>query len=236
MKRNNKLSRRRAQPKQLVAVQQDGTEVIHSKESRAKTRRWSFEADVEIVVPESKDEETGVVTPGKTLPPRTMKLDGMSYTTAKNASLDCQHHEKSLRRISPMFANSLMRVRAIPHETISNATLTQLSGYRDMSMILDRALEIAIGEAADVVNGKSVGSQFVETPGSEGVKAVLLADIKEQFYGRARKDLEKAQADSVISQTGTSNVQDNVDQTIPNSPASGSVILTDPPQAIILTD
>jgi hypothetical protein len=192
--RNNKLSRKN---KQEVVVQQDGTEVIHSKESRAKVRRWSFVADIQIHMPDVKEEDTGVTKPGAVLPPRTLKLDTLAYTNAYGAKLECTQQTQLLRDSSPMFANSDIKVRAIPHETISNTTLNQLNGYRDMSILLDKALELAIKDANDVVLGRSVGGHFVETPASEGVKAITMKEIKEAFYNRARSEFKPKEHEDV---------------------------------------
>lgn len=228
--RNNKITRRKAQRKQEVIVQQDGTEVIHDRESRAKVRRWSFVADIQIHMPDVKDEETGVTKPGAVLPPRTMKLDTLAYTTAHGASQECLLQTQQLRTVSPMFAKSDIKVRAIPHETISNTTLNQINGYRDMSILLDKALELAITDATDVVLGKSVGSQFVETPASEGVKAVTLKDIKEKFYDRA-KEAFRSQERSDESSAGSGIVIPDTNSTVigeaPGGENRGSVILTD---------
>lgn len=204
--KNNKITRKRAaklaakQQAQVAGHLSDGTEVLRNKESRAKNRRWSFEADITIVLnaPTNEDgtpklDEQGAPVPTPEMPQRTVKLDAVSYSTAKEAKGDCKTHEAYLRATNLVFSRSKINVRAIPHETVSNTTLNQLSGYRDMAMILDKALALSIEEAEQVVLGKSVGSQFVQreevprTAGSEDpeVPARTTATIKEEFYKRA---------------------------------------------------
>lgn len=211
---NNKLSRKIA--RQAVTPQADGTEVLHSKEARQKIRRWTFEADMVLTLPAPKDadgspkldEKTGEPLQEMTLPMRTMRLEAVSYCTAKEVRHDVTRHEAYLRASAPMFQTARIQVRAVPHETISNNTLRQLEGYRDMAAILDKALGIAIDEAADVVVGKSVGSQFVEKPAvladgdKPAVKAVSKVDIKEDFYRRALNEL-KPKENSNDEPTGT---------------------------------
>ncbi len=191
--KNNKLTRKRSAPKQLVAVQQDGTEVLHDKASRSKQRRWSFLADVAMA----------------DLPVRTLKLSAISYGSVRDVRVDCKQHELYLKASNKMFETAKVRVRAVPHETISQETMRQIIGYRDMAAILDRALDRAILEAADVVLGKSVGSQFIEMPAREAdgdkpaVLAVTLRDIKESFYRRALEELtpkQEQQQDPVVKE------------------------------------
>jgi len=176
--------------KNLEFVEQaDGTEVLKSKESKRKNRRWEFEADVEITLPAKNDK------PAIVLPKRTVKLEAVSYCTVKEVREDIIRHELYLRTSVPLFKDAKIRVRALPKETISNTTLRQLEGYRDMSAILDKALDMAIEEAGEVVLGKVVGSQFVEKPATEAngdvpaKPATTRRDLKEDFYKRALANL-----------------------------------------------
>lgn len=205
--RNNKLSRKRALKHAEFVKQQDGTEVLKTKESRAKVRRWTFLADVAMVIPAAKKEGEESTPEPTVLPMRTLKLDSVSYSTAREVQQDCVQHELYLRSTNPMFANAILKVRAIPHETVSNTTIRQLSGYRDMSAILDKALGMAIEEAENVVLGRSLGPQFVQMAATEAFgdipakPAVTIASIKEDFYKRALDFLKKQsneQADSVL--------------------------------------
>jgi hypothetical protein len=229
--KNNKLTRKRvaaiARKKLAETVNEtndvaghlrDGTEVLKSKESKAKSRRWTFEADVTITMPPpknedgttKKDEATGKDLPPVTLPQRTLRLEGTSYCTVREVKDDLVQHEARLRQNGQMFKLAKINVRAIPHETVSNETLRQLEGYRDMSMILDRALGLAIEEAASVVLGKALGSQFVEkaavekTDDNPGSPAVTNQTIKEDFYRRAlvllspREPAKEAPAEGAI--------------------------------------
>ncbi len=198
-RKQDKINRKLA--KQAVTPQADGTEVIHSKESRMKVRRWSFQADVELVMPKpvAKPAEGGMADPDPqpekpefiTLPMRTLKLDGVSYCSARDVKEDIRRHEAYLRANGPLFRNARIAVRAIPHETVSNETLRQLEGYRDMAAILDKALDMAIEEAGEVVVGKIVGTQFVEKAATEAngdvpaKPAVGRRELKEDFYKRA---------------------------------------------------
>jgi hypothetical protein len=191
--RNNKLTRAK---KQHFVRPSKGVEVLKTSESRAKTRRFTFEADCQIIVSAHKNKD-GLDIPSRVLPMRRLKLDAVSFATAKQAKQDCVDHEEFLRRSNPMMANSIIRVHAIPHETISLEALQQIQGYRDMSIVLDRALHLAIEEAQDVVSGKSVGSQFVCVPAQEAVGEPdtagytpahperSLLSIKEEYYRRA---------------------------------------------------
>lgn len=184
--KNNKLTRKREerlarkQSQQVAAELPDGTQVLKSKESRAKLRRWSFEADMELQVLSNAP----VIS-------RVVKLEVVSYSNAREAREDCKRREQNLRATNPVFAKAKITVRAIPHETISNLTMRQLSGYRDMAMILDKALSLAIEEAEQVVLGKSVGSQFVtkaaevDEKGQDVTPAFTTSSIKEDFYKRA---------------------------------------------------
>lgn len=190
MKKNNKITRTRARRKQEVVVQHDGTEVLHTKESKQKDRRWSFEADVEFKLPVPEGTDAAVMK-------RTLQLESVSYGNAVDAREDAKRNEAYLRATNQLFANGTVKVRAIPHETISKTTLRQLTGYRDMSMILDKALGLALVEAESVALGKAVGSQFVTkdlVPGVEAtdtqtavppVPARTINIIKEEFYRRA---------------------------------------------------
>lgn len=192
--KNNKLTRKRAErlaKKQVVTQQLDGTEVLHSKESKQKNRRWTFEADVIMTVPGQKNEETGEVSEPVVLPMRTMKMDSAAYCTVKEVKQDCASHEAYLRSMNGFMKTAQIHVRAIPHETVSNVTMRQLMGYRDMAGVLDRALELAITEAQDVVIGKTVGTQFTEVAANEesGAAARTLSGIKEDFYKRAMEIL-----------------------------------------------
>lgn len=197
MKRNNKIVRARmnatTKRREDILKLQDGTEVLRTKESKRKPRRWSFIADMEIEVPAGKDDA------GNDLPPlksqRTVKLDAVSYGSVTEAREDLKVQEQYLRSLNPTFARAKIQVLAIPHETVSNTTMNQLSGYRDMSMILDKALGIAIEEAEQVVLGKSLGSQFVqsealpETEGTPAKPAATLDSIKNSFYEKAKDRL-----------------------------------------------
>lgn len=197
--KNNKITRKRAERlsrNQQFVKQADGTEVLHSKEARAKNRRWSFEADVVINLP-AKQDEAGNDIPAQSLPMRTLRLGGISFGNTLAARNTCSEHEDQLRSQNEMFSRASIKVRAIPHETVSNETLNQLKGYRDMSMILDMALEIAVTDAAAIVSGFSVGSQFVQMPavpsdgeGKPDIPARTVITIKEEFYSRALKVLE----------------------------------------------
>ena len=123
----------------------DGTQVIHSKEAKQKTRRWTFEADIQLYRPGKKNEAGEEVAPFY-IPMRTLKLEAVSYCNAKQVKDDCKVHESYLRA-QPLFQQAQIVVRAIPKETISPETLRQLEGYRDMAAILDKALEIAIEDS-----------------------------------------------------------------------------------------
>lgn len=193
--RNNKLTRKRAerlarkQSEQVATELSDGTQVLKSQESRAKLRRWSFEAEMELQLPNNAP-----------MISRVMRLDAVSYSNAKEAREDCKRHEAQLRATNALFATAKISVRAVPHETISNTTMRQLSGYRDMAMILDKALSIAIEEAEQVVLGKSVGSQFaskeaeVNEKGESVAPARTVSTIKEDFYKRALATFSNADA------------------------------------------
>jgi len=201
-RRNNKISRRLA--KQAVTPQADGTEVLHSHEARQKNRRWTFTADIVMTLPAPKnedgspklDEKSGQPFQEVTLPMRTVRLEAVSYCTTKEVKGDVTRHETYLRMSAPMFRTAKIVVHAVPHETVSNETMRQLEGYRDMAAILDKALGMAIDEAADVVLGKTVGGQFIEKDAlpAEGdkpsVKAVTKTDLKEDFYKRALAELK----------------------------------------------
>lgn len=222
--KNNKLTRKRAEKlaaKQEFVKQLDGTEVLKTKESRAKKRRWSFEADIEIVfpAPKNKDGSPKLGEDGEPIKApmgmkRTMRLEPVSYSTAKEAIDDCKRHEMYLREANALFAKSNITVRAIPHETVSNETIRQLTGYRDMAMILDKALDMAIREAGEVVAGKAIGSQFVEMPAVPGMPAVgdapavadvpakTVAIIKEEFYKRALDELKPKELTNVQGSKG----------------------------------
>ena len=243
---NNKLSRAKARKQSFVQTQ-DGTEVLHSKEARQKNRRWTFQADVKLIIAAHKN-ETGMDIPMRVLPERTMNIEAVSYGTAKQARADCVSHEQYLRTVNPLFKDSILKIRAIPHETVSNETLKQIEGYRDMSVILDRALQLSIEEAQLVVEGKSVGAQFMCTPAQDAIgepgtsgytpshpeKSVL--SIKEEFYKRALeliKPKEQANVDpteagrgSIEDSTGLGDGNDNGDTIIGDTPVS-QVVLTD---------
>lgn len=223
MKKNNKLTRKLKQQKFVKT--QDGTEVLRSSESRAKVRRWSFEADIEIVLPAqpASDDTPGI--PEQVLPKRSMKLSGVHYGTAKEArqaALENQHH---LREVNDMFKRSRLNVRAIPHETVSNETMRQMLGYRDMAGLLDRALELCIGAAQDILAQKSVGIRFVESLAEEGKPARTLITIKEDFYAQAVKEKTvELQSATKLSETGSEgvNVSDSVPVSSPNVSSDGT--------------
>lgn len=202
--KNNKLTRKRAESKRTFVKQPDGTEVLRAKESRAKQRRWTFEADIEIVLPPSEDK------PEQRMPIRTMKLEGVSYGDTKVAREDVKRHELFLRAANKVFETSDIRVRAIPHETVSNETMRQLIGYRDMSAVLDKALDIAVREASDVALGTSLGAQFIERAGvaAEGDNPAIpertVTSIKEEFYNRALKEFNTPEEQSNVVQSDSS--------------------------------
>ena len=219
---NNKLSRAKAQKQSFVQTQ-DGTEVLHSKEARQKSRRWTFQADVKLIVAAHKDQH-GKDIPMRVLPERTLNLEAVSYGSAKQARADCSNHEQYLRMANPLFKDSILKIRAVPHETVSNETLRQIEGYRDMSLILDRALHMVIEEAQLVVEGKAVGSQFMCAPAQPAIgepntpeykpalreKSVL--SIKEEFYKRALELMKPKEQPNV----GDDNTQpQSGDQAVP---------------------
>ena len=243
---NNKLSRAKAQKQSFIQTK-DGTEVLHTKEARQKNRRWTFQADVKLIVAAHKN-ETGKDIPLRVLPERTMNLEAVSYGTAKQARADCVSHEQYLRTINPLFKDSILKIRAIPHETVSNETLKQLEGYRDMSVILDRALQLAIEEAQLVVEGKSVGAQFMCSPAQPAVgepntvgytpahpeRSTL--SVKEEFYKRALDLIKpKEQVNASAGEEGrgsdenTGGLEDGNDNgnTIIGGPPVSQVVLTD---------
>lgn len=169
-KRNNKISRKRSEKALLKTqvIEHDGTEVLVTKEARAKARRWTFEADITLTVPQpqAEDEPPKMVT----MPMRTLKLQSIAYGSSETARADCKQQEEYLRSTNNLFATAKIKVRAIPHETVSNDTMRQLSGYRDMCLILDKALELCITQGGL----------------AEGEGARTLAEVKEGFYNRAR--------------------------------------------------
>ena len=213
--KNNKLTRKREMRRlerlakqEPAAVMPDGTEVLKSKEARQKVRRWTFEANVSLVLPEQKDADGKVTRPQQEMPLRRMKLEQTSFCAASEIKGEVKSVEENLKRTNALFAAAKLNVVAIPHETVSNATLNQLTGYRDMSMILDRALQLAITEAQDVVSGKAVGSQFIEAEAVaedkeksiEAKPARTIGSIKEDFYKRALDEIKKGMEQPVVAE------------------------------------
>lgn len=246
MVKNNKITRAEARKQSFVQVQ-DGTEVLHSKEARQKNRRWTFQADMKLIVAAHKN-ETGKDIPMRVLPERTMNLDAVSYGSAKQARVDCANHEQYLRSVNPLFKDSIIKIRAIPHETVSGETLRQIEGYRDMSLILDRALQLSIEEAQQVVEGKAVGAQFMCAPAQEATGEVgtpnytpsrperSVLSIKEEFYKRALEICKpKEQSNENTAEAGRGSNEGNTgleDGTHnsnfePNDETVSQVILTD---------
>lgn len=155
----------------------DGTEVLKTKDSKAKLRRWSYQAHVRVK---------------PDLPTALLKLETMSYGSAKQARAECLAQAEALKQ-SPALAASEIVVKAIPHETISIATLNQVNGFRDMASILDLALTTAIESAQRILSGDLIGAEFMETPetkqGEVTIPARTLSTIKEDFYRRALQQL-----------------------------------------------
>lgn len=189
----------------------DGTEVIKSKESRRKIRRWTYVADVQMVLPKKNDDGT---TGEVRLPIQRINLESVTYCDAKEAREEVKHQTESLRKVNPFFAKADIHVMAKPHETISMETYKQLNGYRDMAMILDKALELCIKEAQDIVAGHSLGAAFVEREavaadpdkGIEAKPAITNITIKEGFYAEAVKLLKarmEAQNEQQVAQADT---------------------------------
>lgn len=222
MPKNNKFTRARAAKlaaKQTFIQQTDGTEVLASKEARQKLRRWSFLADVKLVLPAPKNEdgtpklnEDGspmVMPPMQT---RSIKLDSVSYADAKQVRQDCLNHKEYLHRTSPMFKNAEITVRALPHETVSHTTYKQLMGYRDMAAVLDRTLGIAITLIKDMSSGKSTGAEVVALDDQKA---------KELLYSQALNayKVDNAQA------TDNQSVESVEESPIVRAP--GSIELTD---------
>lgn len=215
--KNNKLTRKRAlklASKQQFVKQIDGTEVLVTRESRAKVRRWSFEADVELVFPKPTNEDGSpkLDDNGNELPAplgisRTMKLDTVSYSEAKAARSDCKTHELYLRSMNKMFETAKIRVRAIPHETVSNTTIKQLSGYRDMSMVLDRALGIAIDLVKEVAGGKSTGGE-VATLDTSKAKELVYKQALDAFKADNEKPNVVAEGEDVSKTKPTIELTD----------------------------
>lgn len=240
--RNNKITRKRAaalaaKQSQIAGKLEDGTEVLKSKESRQKVRRWTFDAEVSFVIPQPKNEdgttkvgEDGLIHGDVVMPPRRIRLEAISYCTAKEVTDDVKSHEASLHSTNQMFARAKIKVFAVPHETISNETLRQITGYRDMAMILDKALGLACIEAAQVVTGSAVGSQFIEAAAVEAdaeknieaKPARTLGVIKEDFYKRAINEIKQA-AEKANAETMQVETEANVQGT----DGSQSIVLTD---------
>lgn len=173
--KNNKITRKKH--KKEFTTQSDGTEVLKSKESKQKQRRWTYEADVTLVMAAHTNPE-GVGVPARVLPQRTLKLEAISYGTAKDARQDCINHEQYLRTSNKMFEDSLIHVRALPKETVSNETIRQIQGYRDMSFILDKALELAC-----------LSDGYKSIPAEHN----SIKEVKEMFYKRALELLKPQQ-------------------------------------------
>lgn len=200
--KNNRLTRSKKHKFTKLA---DGTEVLKSSGSRVKQRRWSFVAHVTL------DGQPQ---------PRVLALQSVSYNTAKGVARECLQQEQILRSSIPLFATAQLSVKAMPHETVSHITLNQLNGLRDMSHILDLALELALKASQDVVSGRSVGSDFAE---SDVVK------LKEMFYERARRQIS-GQAPEDSSNGSSEELSGAVAPVIQTPSGSES------PHGIILTD
>lgn len=207
--------------KQKFVKTEDGTEVLKSKESRQKVRRWTFEADIQIVLParEAVDDQPTVAE--QVMPMRTMKLNGLHYGTAKEARGAALEQQHALRGTNDMFKRAILRVRTIPHETVSEETMRQMLGYRDMAGLLDRALELAIVEAQDIVKGKSLGVRFVEAdvvPAviengevvKRGIPARVMRDLKEDFYAQAVREKTAELSGEPVSEPAVESEEERV--------------------------
>lgn len=195
--KNNKFTRAKASKQEFVK-QLDGTEVLHTKEAKAKQRRWTFVADVKLVIAAHVDSE-GNNIPAKVLPVRTLRMDNILYGTASDARIQSMKNEEYLRSQNKMFADSVISIRAVPHETVSLETVRQLTGSHDLAMILDKALQMSIEEAQDVVAGKTVGAQFMCAPATDTTKEKTISSIKEDFYRRALDTLKPIQEEANVS-------------------------------------
>lgn len=207
--------------KQKFVKTEDGTEVLKSKESRQKVRRWTFEADIQIVLParEAVDDQPAVAE--QVMPMRTMKLNGLHYGTAKEARGAALEQQHALRGTNDMFKRAILHVRTIPHETVSEETMRQMLGYRDMAGLLDRALELAIVEAQDIVKGESLGVRFVEADSvpaviengevvKRGIPARVMRDLKEDFYAQAVREKTAELSGEPVSEPAVESEEERV--------------------------
>jgi hypothetical protein len=136
---------------------------LKTKESRRKIRRWSFQAVL----------TTG---PNETKP---LRLEQVSFGTHKQALQLSKEIEQQLRTEVPMFKAADLKVLPIEHETISLVTLQQVKGYKDMSMILDLALELAIQGSTEGYNPFDESAENREK----------LYSAKEEWFNKAREKL-----------------------------------------------
>lgn len=145
--------------------QANGVEVLKSKESRQKQRRWTFIAEVTV--------------PGAEIAQR-LDTTTVCFGNSATAHLDAEEIKQQLLGLKHL-ENATVQVIPVPHETVSLKTIAQIEGNHQMAMVLDYALELCF----DDLKLSSVSDTYKDMDKVAG---------KEYFYQRALDKLRESQA------------------------------------------
>lgn len=183
--RNNKSVRKARAKQRPVVDTNDGTEVLRTSAARIKLRRWTFEADVSV---QAENDDM--------MHPQRLTMTEVIYGTAKEARAEIPKLVEALRTASGMFDGAKIKMKCLPHETVSVETISQLNKSQNMSMVLDKALEFVLLEGCSEFDRDNVG-------------VFTLAKAKEQMFKKA-VDWYKEQDAKVVPIDG---VEETADET-----------------------
>lgn len=129
---------------------------VKSKESRQKLRRWTFEADIQVA----------------TMPTATrVKLNSVMFGVAGDSIAQMIREENAIRSSNPTLKEAKISIIPVPHETISQETMDQFNRSHNMFTVLDKALELCIGQ--------------LDLPAGHAARNKTVPEMKELFYQQA---------------------------------------------------